>query len=313
MTNPFIWIARGIRAAVTKGPLVALAWIYGLLAVLAAALTLVIFLTIMTSMANSSLAGQLRTGLTPDVLIDTAARAGGAGTVGTIVLLAVLLGCVYAVVSVALSGGVASRVWHALTGAGETEPFLAASGRYAGPMFRLTLLEMLIAGVAGGVVLVIWGIALAGGPGNIVAWTFPVVFALLVAVIVGLADMARIHVVANASRSAAAAWGVALRGAARRAPEFLCLVVFNLVLALAIGWIALTLHASVGRQTGGGVVLAIVVGQVGVLGRLWARVLALATQGALLLGASEEVTAPSPAPVQGPRPDTIAVDREVTS
>ncbi|MCC6744526.1 MAG: hypothetical protein IT175_11755 [Acidobacteria bacterium] len=83
------------------------------------------------------------------------------------------------------------------------------------------------------------------------------------------------------------AWRDAISHAVTRVPSFAVVVFFNLVVTLVVAWIALTMHGTVPRETGGGVILALVVGQLGILGRIWARIAALATQASLRRLAAE--------------------------
>ncbi len=280
--NPFLAIARGIRAAAAPRALVALGWIYGLLAALAAGLTFVVYTVVSGGVANSSVASTLRSGMSPDWLLDTFAQPGGGAKTVAVLLLAVMLAVVYAAVSVALSGGAVSRVLGALAGSGSSrEPFLAECGRYAGPMLRVALIEIVFLTVVGGVLVIVWVGGLAGGAGNTFAWISVGVMALALAVITGMADVARVHVVATENRSAVAAWRDALSHGVRRAPVFLILVLFNLAVAATVAWIALTMHGTIPRETGPGVLIGLAVGQVCILGRIWVRIVALATQASL--------------------------------
>lgn len=280
--NPFLAIARGIRAASSSGSLVALGWIYGVLAALAAILTIVVYTVVSLGVARSGIAGQLRSGLSTDWLIDTFAQPGAGSKAVAILLLAVALAVVYAAASVALSGGVVERVLRSLeAGSGEREPFLAVCGRFAGPMLRVALIEIVFLAVVGGVLAIVWVAGLAGGAGHAFAWIAVGVLAIAIALITGVSDVARVHVVATGDRSAVTAWRDALAHAGRRAPVFVVVVVFNLVVAVAVAWIAMTLHGTIPRETGTGVLVGLAVGQAGVLGRIWVRIVALSTQASL--------------------------------
>ena len=85
----------------------------------------------------------------------------------------------------------------------------------------------------------------------------------------------------TAAAGGVGSWRDALAHAARRAPVFIVVVVFNLVVAAAVAWIAVTLHGTIQRETGTGVLIGLAVGQVGVLGRIWVRIVALSTQASL--------------------------------
>lgn len=279
--NPFLAIARGIRAAAAPRALVAVGWIYGLLAALAAALTLVVYTVVSGGVANSSVASTLRSGISTDWILDTFAQPGGGSKTAAVLLLAVVLSLVYAAASVAISGGAVARVYAGLAGGPAHEPFLAACGRFAGPMLRVTAIEIVFLAVTGGVLLVVWVGGLAGGAGNAFAWIAVGVLALALAVVTGVADVARVHVVASGDRSAVAAWRDALSHCARRAPGFIVLVLFNLAVAATVAWIALTMHGTIPRETGPGVLAGLAIGQLGILGRIWVRIVALATQASL--------------------------------
>lgn len=280
--NPFLAIARGIRAAVAPGSLVALGWIYALLASLAAALTIVVFMVISQGAANSAVASQLRSGMSADWLIDTFSQQGSGGKFMAVALFALVLAVVYVVGSTLLSGGVASRVLDAVDGFGSTrETFLGECGRFAGPMLRVSLIELIFLGVIGGAMFIGWGIGLASDAGHVFAWGSIAAIAFVLAAIIGISDVARAHVVSTGDRSAVAAWRDALSHSFRRAPVFLMLVLFNLGVAIVVAWIALTIHGTISRETGGGVIIALVVGQIGIVGRIWARIVALATQASL--------------------------------
>ena len=249
---------------------------------MAAILTIVVYTVVSLGVARSGIAGQLRSGLSTDWLIDTFAQPGAGSKAVAILLLAVALAVVYAAASVALSGGVVERVLRSLeAGSGEREPFLAVCGRFAGPMLRVALIEIVFLAVVGGVLAIVWVAGLAGGAGHAFAWIAVGVLAIAIALITGVSDVARVHVVATGDRSAVTAWRDALAHAGRRAPVFVVVVVFNLVVAAAVAWIGVTLHGTIPRETGTGVLVGLAVGQAGVLGRIWVRIVALSTQASL--------------------------------
>lgn len=280
--NPFLAIARGIRAAVAPGSLVGLGWIYGVLATLAAVLTLVVFMVVRGGVANSPVASSLRTGISADWLVDTFSQPGAGAKVLAVFLLAVVLGLVYSVASMALSGGIVARVVAALGSDGVArEPFLASCGRFAGPMLRVALIEVVFLAVFGGLTGAVWVGGLLAGAGNTFAWIAVGVLVLVLAIVIGVADVARANVVGSGNRSAVKAWRDALSHSVRRAPGFLVLVLFNLAVVGAVAWIALTMHGIIPRETGPGVLAGLAVGQLGILGRIWVRIVAFAAQASL--------------------------------
>lgn len=277
-----IAIARGISASVAPGPLVALGWMYGLLAALALAFTVFVYLLIASGVANSAVGSQLRKGISADWLVDTLTQPGAGSKFMSVLFLAVALALVYAVASVALSGGVVSRIVDRVgSGRAVNDPFVAECGRYAGPMLRVAIVEFLFLGLTGGALVIVWVVGMIGNAGNAFAWTSVTVIAVVLSAIAATADVARVHVVATGDRSAIAAWRDAISHAVRRAPSFVLLVLFNLVVALVVAWIAVTIHSTISRETGSGVILGLVVGQIGIIGRIWARIAALASQASL--------------------------------
>lgn len=280
--NPFLAIARGLRAAITSGSFVALSWMYGLLAVLAAGFTVFVFVLVSHGVANSAVGSQLRSGMSADWLIDTVTQPGAGSKVLSVVLFGLALALVYSAASIALSGGVVSRVVDAVAGGRpDRSSFLSECGRYAGPMLRVSVIEFIFLGIVGTVLALAWGAGLTGGAGNTFAWVSVAIIAITLSTIAAVADVARVHVVAAADRSALSAWKDAISHAVQRAPSFMVLVLFNLSVAVIVGWIALTIHGTISRETGGGVIAALIVGQLGIIGRIWARLAALATQASL--------------------------------
>ena len=295
MINDYI---RGLRASFSRPALVAVAWSYAATLVLAALLTTLVFSFVSGTVANSAMAEQLRQGMTGSWIVDLTGTPGIQSTVAVLVLLALALAPLYVVLAVFLSGGVVTGVERALWIVGDREPrtFFAACGRYVGPMLRLALVEVVILGITITALFIVRAAGTAVGLGNGFAWGWVAVSLLVLAIVTAVFDFARIEIVARDTRKAIASWVAAIRLAGRRAPAFLVVVALNLVLSLAVAVALIWLHGRIDLSTGGGLFLGLVVGQIAVFGRIWARVAAYATEAALWQ--SSERSAVDPRPIQ---------------
>jgi hypothetical protein len=281
--NVLIDYARGLGAAIMPRSLVALLWSYLATLVVAAVLATVIFSTALSSVAGSAMSEQLANGHTAEWLVDLIGRDGASLGFGAIGMLAVALVPLYLVLAIFLSGGVVASVLRALGAIPVREPatFFGACARYLGPMARIALVELVVLGGTITGLAIFGGVVLAASLGNVVAWGLVILFLVVLAVVTAVFDVARIDVVAHDHRSAIKAFRDAGRFAARRAASLAIVVALNLVLSVAIGWVLLWLDSRVSDAGGAGVFLAILVGQIVVLGRLWARIAAYATEAAI--------------------------------
>jgi hypothetical protein len=276
---------RGLVASVAGPALGALGWAYAASLAVAAAFTVVVFRFVQASVAGSAEAADLRHGQSADWVVDVLGTPGMRPGVVTLMTLATVLVPVYLVLVIFLSGGVVSRVRTAL-GLAPREPFLPASARHVWPMARVALVEI----VTVGIVAVALGMGLAVGIyaelGNAVPWALLAVAVFVLALVTSVFDYVRIGLVDRDDGSALKALGGALKFAGRRAPSVALLAVLEAALALAVWWLAVWLHSLVPLETGAGVLLGILVGQAGVLARLWARVAAYAAEASLWSRAS---------------------------
>lgn len=305
MINDYI---RGLRASFSGPALVAVGWSWAATLVMAALLTTLVFTFVSGTVGSSAMAEQLREGMTGSWIVDLTGTPGTQGTVGALFLLAIALAPLYLVLAVFLSGGVVAGVERALGIVGDREPrtFFSACGRYVGPMFRLALVEIVILGIAITVLFIVRGAGTAVGLGNWFAWGWLAASLVVLAIVTAVFDFARVEAVARDTRQAISSWVSAIRFAGRRAPAFLGVVVLNLLLALVVAGTLIWLHGRIDLSTGGGVFLGIVVGQIAVLGRIWARVAAYATEAALWQTSDLAAVAPRPLAVE-PAPEVEPV------
>ena len=274
---------RGIHASVRPWSLRAVAVAYGLLVVFAGLFTIAIYDFVWTTTRGSAMAAQLEKGVDIDWAIDTIGGPGFGAAFGVLTALAVALVPAYLAVSVFLSGGIVSAVRRALGLDDDTAKvsFLTYCAWYLGPMARLAILEIvvlvaLVVGMAFG--------ATGGGPStraNAIAWAWLGGSLFVLALVASVFDYARIHVVAAGRRSAFASLGAGLRVVGRKPLAVAVLTLLNMVLSLGV-WIGFVwLHSRVDLSTAGGVVAGVLVGQVGIVGRVWTRVVAYASETSL--------------------------------
>lgn len=272
---------RGLRAAVAPRAFVALGWAWFASVAVAALFTTLVFLFVQSSVTHSAMAEELRQGQSGTWIVDLMGQPGVGSVVQLLAVLALLLVPAYLVLTVFLSGGVVSSVLRALgmTERREYGTFFGESARFVGPMFRFALVEVVVVGIFVTGLLIVRGIGASAGPGF--AWGWVVVTVFVLAFLTSLFDFGRIWLVAHDSRSAIDAFREGMGFLGRRPLAILLVVTLNLVLAIAVAGSLLWLHGRIDLSTGGGVFLGLLVGQLSVAGRLWARIAAYATEAAI--------------------------------
>lgn len=290
--NSFV---RGVVASLRAPALVALGWIYAACVVIAGIFTIFLYRFVSSTVANSTMASDLRHGMSPFWIIDMAGLDFFGPAMALVGTAAMVLIPVFLVVAVFFTGGIVTAVRRAL-GFAEPETFLSASARFAGPIARVAAVEVIVVVVLA-IVLGI-GVGATATAGNALAWTWVVVSAFVLAVVTAVFDYVRIGIVASGRRSAAKAFVAALGFVGRRAIPVVILVVLDGLLTLGLWWLVVELHGAISLDSGGGVFLALVVGQIGVLVRLWTRVVSYASETALWEASQVPVAvAAAPAPV----------------
>ena len=271
---------RGLGASLSRPALLALAWAYGACLAVGLAFTILAYRFVAGTVSNSAMAGELRQGQTADWMVDLIGTPGTSSSVRLTMTAAILFVVVYLVLTVFFSGGVVAKVRTALGLAGP-ERFLESSARYIGPMALVASAEVVAVVVLAIVFVVATYAGGLFGARPAIAWPLLALSAFTFALVTSVFDYARIRLVACEDRAVLAALGGAFRFVGRRALPVVALTVLNGVVALAALWLLVWVHALVPLDTGAGLLLGIVVGQIGILGRLWARVAAYATETAL--------------------------------
>jgi hypothetical protein len=272
--------ARGLTASFSGQALVALGWAYAACLAVGFVFTLMMYRFVAGTVAGSAMASDLRQGQSAGWSVDQFGRPGTSTSVAMLVTAAMVLAPVYLVLVVFFSGGVVAKVRAALGLAGP-ERFLSASARYAGVMARVASVEVIVVGVLGGILLVGMTVGDYADLGNAFAWSTLALSMCALALVTSVFDYARIGVVASDNGSALAALRGAVRFVGQRALPVVFLAALNGALALAVAWLLVWAHSVVSLDTGAGMLLGLVVGQVGVLGRLWSRVVAYAAETSL--------------------------------
>jgi hypothetical protein len=273
-------LIRGLSASLALPALGALGWAYAACLAVAAAFTLLAYRFVSTTVAGSAMAADLRHGQTIGWIVDLAGTPGTTSSVAMLATAAIVLAAVYLALTIFLSGGIVTRVRAAL-GFGAAEPFLTASARHVGAMARVASVEIVVVGVLVVVMLVGEAVGAYGSFGNAVAWGWLALSLFVLALVTSVFDYARIRLVEREDGSAMRALGEAIRFVGRNAAAVALLAALAGVVALAVWWLVVWLHGVVALDTGIGVLLGLVVGQVGVLARLWTRIAAYAAETAL--------------------------------
>jgi hypothetical protein len=271
--------ARGLRASLTRPALAALGWTYAACLAVAALFAVLVFQFAMGTVEGTAMAEDLGRGQLAWWVVDLAGTPGAGRSVGLLATAAMLFAPLYLVLAVFASGGVVTSVRRAL-GLAEPEPFLVASARHAGSMVLVAAIEVIVVGLLALMLLVGQIAAGLGGAGNVLTWLWLAASAFTISTVATVFDYARIRVVAGGT-PAFEAMGEALRFVGRAAPSVALLVLLNGLLSLGAAIAAMAAHAAISRQTGAGLAAAVLVGQLGVLARLWTRVVAYASETAL--------------------------------
>lgn len=270
---------RGIRAAVRPKALAAVLWLYAFSLGMTAFFAVPLFIYVSSTASGSVVADDLRHGLAPDWLIDQVATPGAGTAISILGVLAVIALPIHLLTSIFAAGGAIDAVLRALgapppSGTGR---FLEAAGATFWRFLGLALLEAIPLGV----LAVLFAFASAPLRGWH-AWAGLVAFVVVVSVIVATFDLARVAVVEGArgvGGAASAAFEVVLS-----APlSLVAVVLLNLALAGLVLVAGLALHGEIPKESGSGVMAALLVGQASMLVRLWARVSAFAAISALFL------------------------------
>lgn len=271
---------RGLGASLRRPGLAAIAWTYGACLAVAAAFTLLVYRFAMGTVEGTAMAGDLRRGELGWWVVDLAGTPGAGRSVGLLTTAAMVFIPLYLVLAVFASGGVVASVRRALD-LGEAEPFLVACGRHAGSMALVAAVEVIVVGLLAIVLLAGQVAAGFGGVGSALTWMWLAASVFTISTVATVFDYARIGVVASGG-SAFEAMGDALRFVGRRAPAVVLLVLLNGLLSLVVALAAVAIHGAVSRDTGAGLLAAVLVGQLGILARIWTRVVAYASETALV-------------------------------
>ena len=272
--------ARGLRASVRPQALGAIAWTYAACLVFAAVFAVLVYRFVMGTVAGTAMAGELRHGPSAWWAVDLAGTTGAGASMRTLAATALLMVPFYLVVAIFASGGVVSSVRSAL-GLGARAPFLRASARNALPIALVAVVEVIVIGLLAVALLVGQvSIALSSAAGAW-AWLLLAAGAFAIALVGATFDYARVWIVAHDGGSPLKGMVEAIQFTGRRAPAVALLVVLNGALALGILAIAAAAHAAIPLETTPGLLAGIAVGQLGVLARLWARVVAYASEAAV--------------------------------
>ena len=274
---------RGLAASVARPSLVALGWAWAASLAAAAALATLIHSFVAGSVDGSAMAEALRRGQAAEWVVDLMGQPGMGRSIGLLTTAALVLAPIYLVAAVFLSGGVVDAVARALGLVGRREPetFFGACARHVGAMARVALVEAVVLGIVVVSLLIMRVSGGAAGLGDGFAWGWVAASLFTLALVTAVFDFARVAIVARDERRAIAACLDAARFAGRRLPAVAAVVIANLLLALALAGALVWLHSRVDLTTGAGVLLGIVLGQLSVAGRLWARIAAYATEAAV--------------------------------
>ncbi|HQR37884.1 MAG TPA: hypothetical protein PLF26_05730 [Blastocatellia bacterium] len=280
MLHDFI---NGLRASFRTPSIKTIAWCFAICLVFAGLFALVVYGFVARRVDGSAISESLRNGIDIDWTIDTLGSDGFGASFRMLATLAVALVPAYLVVSVFLSGGIVSSVRRALGYDDDTTrvSFFTLCAWYLGPMARVAILEVVV------LLAVTVGVAIgarSGGPTtreNVLAWVWLFGSAYALTLVASLFDYARIEVVAAGRRSAFSALGSACRLAGRKPLGVAVLALLNMALSLGV-WVGFVwLHSNVNLTTAGGVAAGVLVGQIGIIGRFWTRVVAYASETSL--------------------------------
>jgi hypothetical protein len=272
--------ARGLRASVRPEALGAIAWTYAACLAFAAGFAALVYRFVMGTVAGTAMAGELRHGPSAWWAVDLAGTAGAGASMRMLAATALLMAPVYLVVAIFASGGVVSSVRSAL-GLGARAPFLRASARNAPSIALVAVVEVIVIGLLAIALLVgLASIALSGAAGAW-AWLLLAAGAFAIALVGATFDYARVWIVARDGGSPLQGMVEAIQFTGRRAPAVALLVVLNGALALGVLATAAAAHAALPLETTPGLIAGIAAGQLGVLARLWARVVAYASEASV--------------------------------
>jgi len=161
------------------------------------------------------------------------------------------------------------------------ERFFTASARHVGPMARVAVLEVVVVAVLAGILFFGVAAAAVSGLGNSMAWITLGIAGFVLAFVTSFFDYARVAVVARDDRSAIRGLADAMKLFGQRPIAVVVLAVLNGVLALVVLVLLLEVHGMVRLDTTLGMLLGVVVGQFGVLARVWSRVAAYGAEASL--------------------------------
>ncbi len=272
--------ARGLGASLSGHGLIALGWIYAGCLAVTFVFTVLVFRFVAATVDHSAMAAELRGGQGAAWAVDLIGQGGTSASIAALTTAAMVLIPVYLVLSVFFSGGMVSKVRAALGHSGP-ERFLAASARYAGAMSRIAALEVVVIGVLGAIL--VFGVAASAvaDVGHALPWVTLAVALLALALVTSVFDYARVRLVARDDGSARSALADAFRLIGRQPLAFLVLALLTGGLGLVVVCVLVWLHSVVALDTGVGVLLGLVIGQLGIVGRLWSRLAAYGAESSL--------------------------------
>ena len=277
----FTDLRNGLTTSLTRRSLGALTWTYLVCLGIAIIFTIAVFAFVSNTVGGTAMAAELRQGVSADWLIDIAGVDGTVLATSTLMILGMALIPAYLVLVVFCSGGIVNaQLADSRMDRGSTPTFLSASARFAGPMLRIALVEVPVIAIVGLVLVTIKTLSgsVLYGAG---AWFWLVTSLFVLALVTTIFDFARIELVADDSRRSLRAIVAAIRFVFRNGPIVVAIVVVTLVVSLAVGLGLIWVRSLIPLDTGAMLFLGIVFGQISIIGRLWTRIFAYATEASV--------------------------------
>jgi len=276
-------IRRGFSAAIAGPGVRALAWTYGACLLFGLALFVPIFSFVRATVGASAIGGALANGATSDWIVDLAGTPGSSVAITSLFFVTLVGLAIYVIAASVVSGGVIAYLAGFLDSATQRERFLSACGRYAGALSRIALLELPILAILVAIfVAVRFALVLADVPGFL-EWAMLVLLVFSIAVVTSVFDYARIDVVVEQSSSAIRSVAAAFRYTFRNLAGVVALAAIVALLSVVVFVAGTFVHGAIPLEGDGLILLAIVVGQISIAARLWARLVAYGFEIALWL------------------------------
>ncbi len=201
-----------------------------------------------------------------------------------VVVLLLVMGVSYLLLNTLFAGGILG-VFNSEDGRFSMREFWAAAGAYFWRFFRLILISLIFYGAVCGIFLLLrWRIENAAEQVNAIGpviyrrWAAMIVLLLLLALVNMIFDYAKIGAVINGSRGM---WRETFRAIRFAFGNFfkafglyLIVAVVGLALFLGLNW----LRWSVNQSSGAAVLLAILLGQMTIAGRMWTKLVFYAAE-----------------------------------